>query len=128
MRYVLILIVVAGFLAAGCEKGPKHEVEMAPPPALGKGSTKDSPAEKPRLTEIRPVDSGPLFEPEGEKTPTLTEATEGRPYTLQKGDTYWKIATKMLGNGQRWKEIEALNRGVNRNELKVGQVIRIPVK
>ena len=128
MRYVLILTVVAPFLTAGCEKGPKHEVEMAPPSALGQVSTKDSPAEKPRLTEIRPVDSAAPGEPESEKTPTLTEATEGRPYTVQKGDTYWRIATKMLGNGQRWKEIEALNPGVDRNELKVGQVIRIPVK
>ncbi len=127
MRYILILTVVAGFLVAGCETGPKHEVKMAPPSVLEPRGT-DPPPEKPRLTEIRPVESPEPDQPKSEKTPTLTEVTEGQSYTVQKGETYWKIATEMLGNGQRWKEIETLNPGVDRNNLKVGQVILIPVK
>ena len=128
MRYVLILGVVAVFLVTGCETGPKHEVKMAPPEALEPRGTTPPPQEKPRLTEIRPVESPEPDQSKGEEIPTLTEVTRGRDYTVQKGETYWKIATKMLGNGQRWKEIETLNPGVDRNKLKVGQVIQIPVK
>lgn len=128
MRKVLILAVVAIFFAAGCDAGPKHDVKMAPPRVLEPHQTDDAPSEKPRLTKIRPVEAPEPDQPKAEKTPTLTEVTEGRDYTVQKGDTYWKVATKMLGNGQRWKEIETLNPGVDRNKLKVGQVIQIPVK
>jgi 5'-nucleotidase len=60
--------------------------------------------------------------------PTLTEATEGRTYTVRKGDTFWNIATRQLGNGHRWKEIAEMNPGVSPNKLRVGQTIRIPVK
>ena len=83
-----------------------------------------------QLTKIRPVGSGATAEPvdEGETTPTLSEATTGRTYVIQKDDTYWKIAAKQLGNGHRWKEIEAMNPGVNKNALKVGQTIQIPAK
>ena len=128
MRYVLIFAVVVVFFASGCETGPKHEVKMAPPVVFEPNEAAPAPEEKPRLTEIRPVESTEPDQPEAEKTPTLTEVTEGRAYTVQKKDTYWKIATKRLGNGQRWKEIETLNPGVDRNKLKVGQVIQIPVK
>lgn len=45
-------------------------------------------------------------------------------YTVQKGDSYWKIATKFLGNGARWPEIAAANGG--QKSLHPGDVLIIP--
>ncbi|MBN1942965.1 MAG: LysM peptidoglycan-binding domain-containing protein [Phycisphaerae bacterium] len=127
MRYtIMLLLVLAGTLVmlSGCNKPPAQPVEMSP------ASEPEYTSDKPRLTEIRPVDEGVAEDddPRGETTPTLSEAAQGRTYVVQKGDTYWKIATTQLGNGHRWKEIETLNPGVNMNALKVGQTIRIPAK
>ena len=47
-------------------------------------------------------------------------------YTVQKGDSLWKITAEYLGNGARYKEIVAFN-NLKTNSLKVGQVLKIAV-
>lgn len=51
-------------------------------------------------------------------------------YTIQIGDTFWKIAEKELGSGSRWQSIYELNKDKMKepNKLKAGQKIIIPVK
>lgn len=53
-----------------------------------------------------------------------TEATPAsvKTYTVVKGDSYWKIAEKMLGNGSRYEEIKALN---DNKPLFPGDIIKI---
>jgi LysM repeat protein len=49
-------------------------------------------------------------------------------YKLAAGDTLWKVAQKQLGNGDRWKEIQALN-AISSAELKslqIGRVLKLP--
>ena len=46
-------------------------------------------------------------------------------YTVVKGDSYWKIAEKVLKSGARWEEISKLNKGV---ALKPGMTIKVPKK
>lgn len=48
-----------------------------------------------------------------------------RNYTVKKGDTLWKIAESLLGNGQRYREIMELNQ-LTSETIYVGQVLRIP--
>ena len=36
-------------------------------------------------------------------------------YVVQKGDTLWKIAQKLFGNGERWREIYERNRSIIRD-------------
>jgi nucleoid-associated protein YgaU len=48
-------------------------------------------------------------------------------YTVQEGDTLWKIATNFLGNGNRYTEIMSLN-DLQNGDLIVGQSLRIPAK
>ena len=49
-------------------------------------------------------------------------------YTVQKGDSLWKIAQEKLGSGLKWKEIYEANKESIRvpNRIYVGQVLHIP--
>ena len=53
-----------------------------------------------------------------------------REYTVQKGDTLWKIAAKELGSGHRWKYIYELNkkRIKNPDKLQAGMRLELPVE
>lgn len=61
-------------------------------------------------------------------------ATEGLPpaeprensCVIQKGDTLFAIAQRSLGNGNRWREIVAINPGLAPKRLKVGQTLMLP--
>lgn len=47
-------------------------------------------------------------------------------YRIQNGDSLWKIAARQLGDGERWKEIAALNPKLDPNRLIVGRSIALP--
>lgn len=49
-----------------------------------------------------------------------------RQHQLKSQDTLWSLAIKYLGNGTRWKEIQALNPELNPKKLPVGKTIQIP--
>lgn len=46
-------------------------------------------------------------------------------YTVKKGDTLWKLSSKYLGKGNRYREIMTAN-GMTSDRLKAGQVLKIP--
>jgi hypothetical protein len=49
-------------------------------------------------------------------------------YTLAPGDNLWKVAQKMLGDGNRWREIQKLN-GISDAQLRrlpAGMVLKLP--
>lgn len=48
-------------------------------------------------------------------------------YTVQKGDTLWGIASKLLGSGPRYTEIKTLN-GLKNDTIVTGQKLKIPTK
>ena len=60
-------------------------------------------------------------------TPDPTPEPSDRPvfYTVKNGDSLWSIAQRFLGNGDRYREIMALN-GLNSETIYPGQVLRIP--
>lgn len=55
---------------------------------------------------------------------------EGRSYTVQEGDSLWKIASAQLGSGARCDEIAKMNVDVlkNKNTLSIGMKLRLPSK
>ena len=53
-------------------------------------------------------------------------APAGGKYTVQKGDTLWKIATASYGDGKQWQKIASANPGVSPSTLMAGQTIMIP--
>lgn len=46
-------------------------------------------------------------------------------YTVKKGDSLWKIAKKLLGSGNKYKQIQSAN-GLSSALIKVGQKLKIP--
>lgn len=56
------------------------------------------------------------------------DRVQPKTYTLASGDTLWKVAQKMLGDGSRWPEIQKLN-GISDAQIKklrIGQVLKLP--
>ena len=51
---------------------------------------------------------------------------KAKTYTVRKGDTLSAIAARLLGKSSRWTEIAKLNAVRNPNNLKVGQVLKLP--
>jgi len=46
-------------------------------------------------------------------------------YTVKKGDSLWKIAKKLLGSGNKYRQIQSAN-GLSNALIKVGQKLKIP--
>lgn len=46
-------------------------------------------------------------------------------YVVQSGDSLWKIAKNLLGDGRRWTEIAALNE-IENTIIHTGEVLKIP--
>ena len=51
-----------------------------------------------------------------------------RVYIVQEGDSYWKIAKKMLGSGIRYAEILELNKLKENAPLQIGRRLKLPAK
>jgi len=131
MRHVGIVLVAMSLLAiVGCkpkEQAPQTMAEPQPakpleaiPPA-----EETQPAPAPVAT---PAPTGPTSLEKLAPAATPEPAPATRSYTVQKGDTLWSISVRMLGNGQRWREIVDLNPGLEPTKLRIGQVILIPAK
>ena len=70
----------------------------------------------------------PVIETAAATTSAAPELANGeRTYTVLKGDSYYSIAKKELGNAARWKELEKLN-NIPADDLRVGKVIKLPAK
>lgn len=54
------------------------------------------------------------------------ETAAASTYTVQSGDTLSKIAEKLLGDPNRWREIAALNSIADPRSLRAGQVLQVP--
>lgn len=66
-------------------------------------------------------------EPETPTTTTPTTTTE-RTYVVQPNDSFWKIASKELGNGLRFAEIAKLNGLKVTSTIHPGDVLKLPNK
>jgi len=61
-------------------------------------------------------------------SPRADEREKPKTYALRAGDTLWKVAKRVLGNGDRWREIQKLN-GLTDAQLKtlaIGKVLKLP--
>ncbi len=81
-----------------------------------------------RYRELQKMNPGKSMHPGvvlrvGEIATPVPEVVPERTYRVKPGDSYWRIAQKMLGRGSRWPEIAALN---GHKPLHPGMVVRVP--
>jgi nucleoid-associated protein YgaU len=91
--------------------GPAKGAKPAAKPEAASGEAK--PGAKPAT---QPADAKPAAQP--------------HTYVAESGDTLFKIAAKVLGNGHRWRELLELNKDklAEPEDLKVGMELRVPAK
>ena len=84
-------------------------------------SSEDKPVKK-------TVSPPPTPEPQPEPTPVQAGQAGAHTYTVQSGDTLWKIAEDNLGDGNRYGEIFDANRDIldSPDHILPGQELRLP--
>ncbi len=130
MRVVSCLLVIGAvsmFLMVGCQQKPP---DPTPKPVgvqdpLNPGEIAGTGDVPPGPVATHGSDIGPVGDPGTVAPPTGGERT----YTVKAHDGLMSIARTQLGNPHRWKEILQLNPDIkDPNQLKVGQVIKLPAK
>jgi nucleoid-associated protein YgaU len=119
------LALACAVIAVGCS-----ENKNSPDAVAANNSVTDitaAPVPAPVATSQQPIiyDTAPAPQVIAVATPTAPSAVGGK-YTVQKGDTLWKIATSQYGDGKQWQRIVAANPGLSPETLKAGQTIAIP--
>lgn len=139
-RSVMTSVLMAGlaFSGAGCAKKKKAELAepMPVPPAAHEPAYGSQPggiatAPAPAPVVLPPVQEAPAPAPVAPApvpapAPKVKASAGGKTYTVQKGDTLWKIAAKHYGSGQKWQDIARANPSIDPNKLKAGQQIVLP--
>ena len=101
---------------------PVASSSLSTPPAAAAASLLVVPV---AATSVVPsVPAPPVAEPERSSEPAPTFA-----YTVKRGDTLWKIAQELLGDGTRYREIVALNTSALNGQpdfINPGLVLRLP--
>ncbi len=123
MRYaVALMLLLSVMVMVGCKpqaKGP--QTTSVEPPAHPMESL--APA-----SDTTPPPPAMAASPQVVETSTPKPLVPPRTYTVEKGDTIYKIARKFFNTDARAKDIIAANPGIDANHIKVGQVINLPEK
>ncbi len=111
------------------EEDRKRLAEVSPADAVK--TDESATAEAAPNTAPAPETVEPEAEPESEaKAPETPQkaATGGAMYTIKPGETLWSIAVDQLGDGERFRDILAVNPALKSNPdlLRAGQEIRLP--
>jgi nucleoid-associated protein YgaU len=119
----LVTIAALLFVAAA----PTVIAAFPAPPALG--ATAAPVLETPRLAAVEAPPVLPAAAPVLVSADATTTETSTIDYTVKRGDSLWKIADRLLGDGARFPEIVALNKAVlnGRPDFIVsGTVLKVP--
>ena len=114
----------------GCQSNGKTAANKMPitPAVTDISPTPPSSSYSPPIQPVQPIVAAQPVE----AAPTQAAftggatATAGGKYTVQKGDTLFKIAHDKYGNGNQWNRIVAANPGLSPQTLKAGQKIVLP--
>jgi 5'-nucleotidase / UDP-sugar diphosphatase len=119
-------------LASGCESSTAKKPATASRAPLKPSVTDISPtppagyaAPIQPIQPVQPVAIAPVAATPEPAAAAIAPAA-GSTYTVQKGDTLYKIARDRYGDGKQWQKIASANPGLSPSTLKVGQKIAIP--
>ncbi len=120
----MMALVCAMVMGLGCSN-KKND-----PMAMNAGVTDISAVPPAPIVVEAPVAAAPVAQPVVAEAPGQAPAPEaagaGGKYTIQKGDTLWKIASTSYGDGKQWPRIASANPGLSPSTLQVGQTIMLP--
>lgn len=133
MNKAWIALSLAAVATVGCKSSETEPVSQVPPPNYAAEPEPLSPVAIDQGAKGGPY-SGPGLggDPENYNTgnfqpePLPPAQPASRTYTIRKGDTFWSIAQREYGNGQKWKDISAANPSADPKKLAVGQQITLP--
>ncbi|MGC9453990.1 MAG: LysM peptidoglycan-binding domain-containing protein [Phycisphaerae bacterium] len=140
MRYALTAVLLAGLLL-GCNKDNSVQTtEIDDPPQ--RSLDRLSPSETSDQTSPQPAPSREYSWDEPDEAPSAATYEARQPdeplppdvvpgsttYVVKRGDTLWSISERLLGDGQRWREIVEMNPGLDPQEMRIGQELRIPAR
>jgi nucleoid-associated protein YgaU len=96
--------------------------DTAPPSIIAEDVVTDVAIDAEPVVDTNAVNPGAVKE--------VAPTSEFQTYTVQKGDTLWKIAHKFYGSGKDWRKIYKANQTIlsNPDKVKAGSEIRIPAK
>ena len=123
----LSLVCAASLVVVGCNNN-KKAAGPANPAVADIRPVNTPPAPQPVIVQpvqpVQPVvaDTAPVVTQVATATPQITGST----YTVQKGDTLYKIARAKYGDASAVKKIQAANPGLSPNSIKAGQKINLP--
>lgn len=80
----------------------------------------------PATASLSRAASVPKAVPSKKAAPKEAPKSSGATYVVQKGDSLRSIAARKLGDSDRWREIAALNPGLDPQKLAAGKSIRVP--
>jgi nucleoid-associated protein YgaU len=103
--------------------GVNNEVEVGAPPV-----EPEPEPEAPAAPEPPPAEAAAPAEAEESSEPEATDDEAGNTYTVQPGDSLWKIAEAHYGNGTKYQAIFEANRDIldNPDLIHPGQVLKLP--
>jgi nucleoid-associated protein YgaU len=131
-RYVVPPLAVAA-LTVGCA-GRKDAsasarpgvTEISPTPPIAYQSTAyQTPQIAQPVAPVQPVIETPAAVPAAGPA-AHTAVAGGTSYTVQRGDTLFKIARDRYGDASAWKKIAAANPNVSNGAIKAGQRLVLP--
>ena len=111
-----LLFIATSTVSLAVSPAPVHAASAAPVPHTPQLGSADT---APVLAESAPVPTGVSASP----------ATAIIDYTVKRGDSLWRIAERMLGDGGRYREIVDLNREVLHGRpdfIVAGTVLKVP--
>ena len=111
-----LLFIASSTVSLAVSPAPVHAASAAPVPHTPQLGSADT---APVLAESAPVPTGVSASP----------ATAIIDYTVKRGDSLWRIAERMLGEGGRYREIVDLNREVLHGRpdfIVAGTVLKVP--
>lgn len=127
-RYALPALALAA-VAAGCQTTPKQAAGIPNNPSVTDVSPMPPSQPQPAAAPIMPIYSQqPVTTMAMASTSVPTSpapAIGGNTYTVQKGDTLFKIAREHYGDASAWRKIAAANPGAG-GVIKPGQKLVLP--